>query len=99
MLMSLSLWAYDVVRDRRPLFEDALEDNFMIGLALDSAMDELCGADDTFDPVLEPDHVSALTWFHERLDELRRERDEDYDELDGEIQLIKRTINNYMARG
>ena len=97
--MSLSLWTYDVLRDRRPLFERELEDNFMIDLALDSAMDELCCADDTFDPVLGPDHVAALTWFHEKLEELRRERDEDYDPLSGEIQLIKRTINNYMDRG
>ena len=96
-LMSLSLWTYDVVQEWRPVFEHDME--FLTGLALEAALDELVSIDDTFPPVLESDHVDALTWLTDRMEELRRERDDDYDELGAAIQLIKRTINNYMNRG
>ena len=48
--MSLSLWTYDVVQEWRPVFEPDME--FLTGLALEAALDELVTIDDTFPPVL-----------------------------------------------
>jgi hypothetical protein len=97
MLMSLSLWTYDVVQEWRPVFEHDM--GFRVGLALDSALDELASIDDTFPPILGDEHVAALTWLTDMIEKFGYRMGCDRHAADADIQLIRRAINNYMDRG